>query len=134
LNDNSGQQPIFATKYLGFWITVFQDRVDFKASTGSQSIPIEQIASVQIAMLGVQQITLETTGGQKYSIPTKQKAEVKEAIYKARSSFSQASKGFDTKPTISIADELLKLVQLKNQGILTEAEFASQKEKLLARQ
>lgn len=32
---------------------------------------------------------------------------------------------------LSVADELLKLAELKNQGILSEEEFAVQKEKLL---
>jgi len=34
-------------------------------------------------------------------------------------------------PTISVADELAKLAQLRDSGVLTEAEFATQKAKLL---
>jgi hypothetical protein len=34
---------------------------------------------------------------------------------------------------VSVADELAKLADLKNQGILTQAEFDAQKDKLLAR-
>ena len=35
-------------------------------------------------------------------------------------------------PAVSVADELLKLASLRDQGILTEDEFSAQKAKLLA--
>lgn len=39
----------------------------------------------------------------------------------------------ESSPTVSVADELQKLVKLKEQGILTQAEFDAQKAKLLSR-
>ena len=68
-----GEDPIYQTSYMGFWIKVYPNRVDFKSGVGSQSIPINQIASVQIAMMGIFQVTLETSGGMKYAIPTRKK-------------------------------------------------------------
>ena len=41
------------------------------------------------------------------------------------------TKNDSTKTEASMADELVKLAQLKESGILTEEEFLSQKEKLL---
>ena len=76
---------IYKTNYLGFWIKVFSNRVDFKSGVGKQSIPISQIASVQLGMIGVMKIIIETTGGKKYKIPTLKKEEVKNAIYEAQS-------------------------------------------------
>lgn len=75
---------IYKTNYLGFWIKVFPNRVEFKSKAGKQSIPISQIASVQLGMVGLMKITLETTGGKKYKIPTLKKEEVKNAIYEAQ--------------------------------------------------
>ena len=75
--------------------------------------------------MGLMKITIETTGGKKYDIPCHKKKEVKEAIYNAQSSIGQGSS------SVSTADELTKLVQLKNDGILTDEEFQQQKKKLL---
>lgn len=80
----NNQTPLYETSYVGFWIKVFPSRVEFKAGTGTQSIPINQIASIQLGMMGVWKIILETTGGKKYKIPCHKKNEVKEAIYRAQ--------------------------------------------------
>lgn len=76
---------LYQTNYLGFWIKVFPNRVEFKSKAGKQSISLSQIASIQESMIGVMKITLETTGGKKYKIPTLKKDEVKDAIYRAQS-------------------------------------------------
>jgi hypothetical protein len=39
----------------------------------------------------------------------------------------------DTKATISVADELSKLVKLKEQGVITEEEFSQMKSNLMKR-
>lgn len=80
----NNQSPLYETSYVGFWIKVFSSRIEFKAGVGTQSIPINQIASIQLGMMGVWKIILETTGGKKYKIPCHKKNEVKEAIYKAQ--------------------------------------------------
>jgi hypothetical protein len=120
-------KPIFETNYLGFWIKVFPSRVDFKSGPGEQSIPINQMSSVQLGMIGYMQIVLETTGGKKYKIPCLQKKEVREAIYKAQEQFSKSK----TLPEASVADELLKLSKLNKQGIISDKELQEQKKKLL---
>jgi hypothetical protein len=38
----------------------------------------------------------------------------------------------DTRPAATLTDELRKLVEFKNQGILSQAEFEAAKKKLLA--
>jgi hypothetical protein len=67
-----------------------------------QSIPINQIASVQLAMMGVMKIALETTEGKKYQIPTHKKKEIQQAIYNAQSHFSNNS---SSQVQVSSADE-----------------------------
>ncbi len=81
------EEPIYQTNYLGFWIKVYPTRVDFKSGAGIHSIPINQIASIQLGMMGVLGVTLVSITGEKYSIPTTKKKEVQQAIYdtKARS-------------------------------------------------
>lgn len=75
---------IYKTNYLGSWIKVYPDRVDFRASAGRQSVPISQIASIKQSVIGFMRITIETTGGKKYKIPTLHKQAVQDAIYKAQ--------------------------------------------------
>ncbi len=122
-----GEDPIYQTSYMGFWIKVYPNRVDCKSGLGSQSIPINQIASVQIARMGVFQVTLETSGGKKYSIPTNKKKEVQQAIYDAQARFAAES----GKPQTSVADEIMKLNELKEKGIISQEEFEKKKKQLL---
>lgn len=120
--------PIYETNYLGYWIKVFPNRVIFKLLVGENSIPINDIASIQLGMMGLWQITLETTGGKKYKIPCHKKKEVQNAIYQAQEMFNN-SRGNNN---ASVADELTKLVKLKEQGLLSEQELEEQKKKLLS--
>lgn len=122
------EKPNFETSYLGFWIRVFPNRVEFKSGPGSQNIPITQIASIQVGMVGLMQIIIETTGGKKYKIPTLKKKEAKDAIYAAQSAFTSDGSNHDS---ASVADEIAKLAALREQGILSEDEFEVQKKKLL---
>jgi hypothetical protein len=119
------EKPLYETSYVGFWIKVYSNRVEFKAGVGSQSIPINQIASVQLPMMGIWKITLETTGGKKYAIPTSKKKEVQQAIYDAQSRVDKN----ESKPDTS--EEISKLNELKEKGILTQEEFDKKKKLLL---
>lgn len=123
--DDAGSKPIFETKYLGSWIAVFRDRVEFKMLTGGQSIPINQIASVELGTFGLYQIILETAGGKRFKIPTSKKKEVKAAIQQAQSQIG------NTQSAASAADEITKLHALKEKGVLTQEEFEAQKARLL---
>lgn len=125
-NIQTEEKPLYETSYVGFWIKVYPNRVAFKAGVGSQSIPINQIASVQLPMMGIWKITLETTGGKKYAIPTSKKKEVQKAIYDAQAHFS----GSGHQQT-SDAEELTKLNDLKEKGVITDAEFKAKKKQVL---
>jgi hypothetical protein len=83
-----GEEPIYQTSYMGFWIKVYPNRVDFKSGVGTQSIPLNQIVSIQPGTMGILQITLESTGGMKYAIPTTKKKEVQQAIIDAQARFA----------------------------------------------
>jgi hypothetical protein len=81
------EQPIYESSFLGFFIKVYPNRVEFRPNQqmwGSVTVPISQIASIHTGMLGHWKITIETTGGKRYNIPCRKKDEVKEAIYKAQ--------------------------------------------------
>lgn len=122
----AGDDLLYQTSYMGFWIKVYPDRVDFKAGAGSESIPINQIASVHQAMMGIMKVTIETTGGKKYNVPTSKKKEVHRAIYDAKS-----KAGGSKNVSLSDADELSKLNDLKEKGILTQEEFDKKKKQVL---
>src|SRR5260370_38433089 len=108
------EEPIYQTSNMGFWIKIYPNRIEFKSGTGSQSIPINQIASVQLGRMGMMQITLESTGGKKYSIPTNKKKEVQQAIYDVQARFAGNSQ-----VQTNIADELARFHDLKEKGIIT---------------
>lgn len=77
--------PNFETNYLGSKISVYPLRVIISIlGKGEQTIAISQIASVDLAMMGVWQITIETTGGRKFKIPCCKKKQVRDAIYEAQ--------------------------------------------------
>jgi hypothetical protein len=44
-----------------------------------------------------------------------------------------ATSSNNNNPTISIADELVKLAKLKEQGVITESEFVQMKQDLIRR-
>ena len=121
---------LYETSILGFSVRVFSDRVEYTTGFGGavESIPINQIASIKLGNFLLNRIVIETTGGREYEINTGKKKEVAAAIYQAqaggRYSSSPASVG-------SVADELTKLVQLRDQGALSPAEFERQKSVVL---
>lgn len=122
------EQPFYASSYMGFYIRIYPNRIEFKAGLGEQSIPLAQVASVQVARMFVYQITLETTGGQKYGIPVKNKKEVQQAIYQAQSRFLNAGSAAQSP---SVADEIAKLHDLMQKGIIGQEDFERRKRQLL---
>ena len=73
-------------------------------------------------------------GSSKMLIKQIQKAGVKpfaESINKAIDLYRNRNQSGNSSNVVNIADELKKLAELKNQGILSEAEFETQKKKLL---
>lgn len=81
-------EPLFQTSLMGFRVFVYPDRVAYrKMWSGEQSVPLSQIASVTVAMMGVQQVTIETTGGKKIKMPValSDKDKLRDAIFAAQS-------------------------------------------------
>jgi hypothetical protein len=95
------EEAIYESHYMDSWIKVYPSHVDFKDDKGLKSIPIDQIASVQLVRMGLLQITLETSGGRKYTIPAMRRKGVQRAIYEAQeqltaNSSSQANTADET--------------------------------------
>lgn len=124
------QKPIYESNLLGNSVKVFVDRVEYGILFNKHSIPVSQIASVYLGMTtGIflePSVVIETTGGKKIKIPTFKRKELQDAIYKAQGMIN-SSQGQNQ----SIADELTKLHNLKEKGIISEEEFEKQKNKLL---
>lgn len=120
--------PIYETNYMGSKVLVFNDKLVWRFMLKEQTIPISQIASVNLELPMYAGVTVETTGGKKYKIPVNafggKKKELQEAIYKAQSLINKAGGS-------SSADELEKLASLKDRGIITSEEFDLKKKKLL---
>jgi Short C-terminal domain len=93
------------------------------------SLPFDRIAQVNI-IRGVfkADIELVNKGGADNLIIS---AVRKEDAEKAKSLIESMIKKTTTTSSASIADELRKLADLKEQGILTDSEFQTQKRKLL---
>ena len=128
-NKTPKEEPLFESNYLGSWVKVYSNRVDFSSYVGfgSESVPINQIASVRTSTMGIMKITIETTGGKKYTLPTHKKQEVKQAIYDAQAALTKGNGNQKT----DVADEIKKLNALKEEGILTQDEFDKKKKQLL---
>lgn len=122
-------EPIYESNSMGFEVKVFWNRLEFKTFAGSETVPINQIAGVQLGMMGYWQVIVETTGGRKIKIPTHKKKELREAIYKAQEMFHHSQGSVNNGG--SVAEELSKLHDLKEKGILSEEEFEAQKKKIL---
>ncbi len=122
----TGEIPSYETSYMGFWIKIYSSRVEFRSGATIQSIALNQIASVEQGSFGFSKITLETTGGKRYSIPTSKKKEIRQAILDAQSKHTSNGQARN-----SDADELEKLNNLKEKGVITEEEFKAKKRQLL---
>ena len=121
------EQPLYATSYMGFWIHIYPTRIEFKSGIERESIPLSQIAGIRLGAPLIRQITLETTGGRKYAIPTKHKKEVQQAIYDAQSRFLNPGSA----PSANVADEIAKLHDLKEKGVISQQDFEKKKNQLL---
>ena len=79
------EDPICETSHMGFKIRIFSNRVEYKpALQGTKSIPLSQIASIELGMPLVAQIVVTTNSGEKVKMPCKMKAkkEVQAEIHK----------------------------------------------------
>ncbi len=120
------QEPIFQTSYLGSKVTVYVDRLVHKMLLKQNTIPIQQIASIDLGIPLYAGVMVETTGGKKYKIPVSfaSKKQLEKAIYQAKSQFGQPVKQNDL-------GDLEKLNDLKEKGIISEEEFQAKKKQIL---
>lgn len=78
---------LYETKYLGSSVKVYKNRIEWKMLLQKKSVPISQIAAVELGMPLHAKVTIETTGGKKYGIPVMpgKKQPLQDAIFKAQS-------------------------------------------------
>lgn len=79
-------EPIMETSCLGFRVTLYPTRLVYnKAGVEERTILLKSIASVNLAMVFVQEMTIETTGGErvKLVVRNKDKKKLRDAIYEA---------------------------------------------------
>lgn len=126
--NNKMSQLIFQTNYLGSKVIVHDNRLEWKMLFQKQSIPINQIASVDTTIPLYAGVVIETTGGKKYRIPVKlsDKKKLEEAIYKAQEKSQATNSGKSNN-----LNDLEKLAELKKKGIITKEEFEAKKKKIL---
>jgi uncharacterized membrane protein YdbT with pleckstrin-like domain len=103
----------------------------------SKEIPLETINDVTFRqgilerMIGAGDLTIESAGesGQNRFTEIRKPEAVQLEIYR----MSEARKGLGQPGGHSLADELAKLADLRDKGVLTEEEFQARKRKLLGR-
>ena len=82
------EEPIYQTSFLGNKVGIYPSHLFFKkfwGLLGTTTIPINQIASVGISLIGI--LVVETTGGKKSALPfvgINRAKQLKEAILKAQ--------------------------------------------------
>jgi hypothetical protein len=129
-NKTPKEEPLYKSSYMTFWVNVYSNRVEFRSSSGygSVSVPIQQIASVTTSMFTMH-LNIETTGGKKYTIPTFKLKELQQAIYDAQAKYNGSNNNQSNNG--NVADEITKLNDLKEKGILTQEEFDKKKKQIL---
>lgn len=97
-------------------------------------IPIRQIQGVTTHRAGLRYTVVKVATGadaMEFHVPKAQAEEVKATITRLMLGGSAPSAAPSSAAPASVADELAKLVQLRDAGALTEEEFAMQKARLL---
>jgi hypothetical protein len=105
----------------------------------TRTVNYRQVSEVSLARgLVWSNITIESTGGQSFELEGVPKADAERvkslldnAVAAARGGTSAAPVAAASAPVPDVADQLRKLADLRDQGILTDDEFAAQKAKLL---
>lgn len=121
------QAPLFQDKYMGSTTSVYNSHIEWGMMGKHESIPLSQVANVELPPL-ILQAVVETTGGKKVKIPLKNREGFKSAVMGA---LNAQGSGNHSASAPSAADELLKFAQLRDSGIITEAEFEAKKKELL---
>lgn len=101
-------------------------------STATEEIPLANISGVVDRKgLSTGGIVITGAGGITTSFRSITKARVTPVMEAIRSHLARPSAGAGDGPTASAADEIKKLAELRDAGILTEEEFAAKKRHLL---
>jgi hypothetical protein len=97
-------------------------------------LPFEQVASLDVIkkLMGIEtDLSIVSVSGKTYAVSNVRKAEAEKAI-DVFNEFKNKNKSNSKESTLDVADQLLKLSKLKDNGILTQEEFDEQKKKLLS--
>lgn len=126
-------------------VVIYPDRIEWSRTglnlgLGSRRdtsmIPVRQIQGVSThkARMGYTNVRVTTAGNATEFRVTKRQAEdVKATLLRLMSEPAPSHPAPSHGPGPSVADELRKLGELRDSGVLTEAEFAEQKARLLDR-
>lgn len=135
-------------------VAIFRDRIEWNVektvlhrNPASEIIPMKNVSSVTMARDGFRnhKVTVVTTGNTIELRTDKSEAEEAKTLLTQLMLGSHPSQaagaplappgptpvGTTAAPTAGLAEELAKLAALRDQGVLTEAEFAAQKTRLL---
>ncbi|MGI9015526.1 MAG: PH domain-containing protein [Euzebya sp.] len=135
----------FGFRYVVWRTTHFvvtSDRVIYRSgviSKAGQNIPLERINNVAFSqsaferMLRVGNLVIESAGetGRQVFQDVLDPSKVENRIYKEMESSAERDDVRAARAGVSVADELTKLNQLRQQGLITEEEFAAQRTRLL---
>lgn len=78
-----GMPPLYENLYMGFYIRVYPDHIEFKNAQGSQVAHLSQITGIQTGMPLIMGIAI-TINGRSQMIPTSKKKEAERAILDAQ--------------------------------------------------
>jgi len=132
------QGKLTMTRLTAAAVTLGKAGVSLRKGTDTNVIPIKAIQGVTTHKGGIGYTTVEVaTSGDRVSFRvSKGEAEqVKDAVLRLMREPSPAAApaapASPAPPSTSLADELTKLAQLRDQGVLSEEEFQAQKARLL---
>jgi hypothetical protein len=105
----------------------------------TRTISYQQVSEISLARgLVWSDISIESTGGKSFMLEGIPKADAERvkglldnAVAAAKGGTSTSPPTAASPPALDLADQLRKLAELRDQGILTDDEFAAQKAKLL---
>jgi len=123
-------------------VAIYEDRIEWGRQRMSLSgkrldtnmVPIRQIQGVTTHRAGMLYTVVKVATGAdtiEFRVTKPQAGEIKATLTRLMLGGSTPSSAATVPAPASVADELAKLVQLRDAGALTDEEFAAQKAKLL---
>lgn len=139
IESESGNEPIMAVVPGRESQAVALTRRHVISAQGSlilRAVETVRVSDIVNISSGLTALRIELTNGSSYELPIwpTQMENAKEFVRKVRAVQDSASGPVGVSSSAGgVADELTKLAQLRDQGVLTEPEFQAQKANLLAR-